>query len=413
MIAKNHIQVFEYQLLQCGDVFKRKHLAALSKLNALNNDCYFDLRYNGVKFKNFVGVLQVENLTIEILPKVDTQEDNTALWQGVLIDMLKTTKKLNISKVGKANVSKQNLHLLDIYFQWFLDEVEVLIHQGLIKQYYRKTGNVKALKGKLEFAGHLRKNLVHKERFYTTHQVYAKDHLIHQVLSFALSIIEKFSKGTYVYSRCKSVQLNFPEVSKINIDSRSFTRIKLNRKSAPYKTALEIARFIILQYAPNIKHGQENMIALLFDMNSLWEEFIYISLKRHLPGKYTIHAQNTKKFWKPNSGYNSNMRPDIVINRGMQDCIVLDTKWKNIKKSSPVPNDLRQLYVYHDYYSAQKVALIYPGNSSSLSSGFYYEKYGEKLSNKECGLISIQVNRNIKKWQFDIAQEIDNWIKNS
>ena len=119
-----------------------------------------------------------------------------------------------------------------------------------------------------------RKILIHKERFYTTHQIYEKDHLIHQILSYALEIIEDFSKGTYLYSKCKSVQLDFPEVSKCYIDRSTFSKIKYNRKNAPYKTALEIAKFIILQYAPNISSGKEKMLALLFDMNSLWEEYV-------------------------------------------------------------------------------------------------------------------------------------------
>ena len=125
-------------------------------------------------------------MTIEILPKIDRYESDTEetkkKWQNVLIQMLKATRKLKIQQVGQANVTRQSIHLLDIYFEWFLDEVQLLIHQGLIKQYYKKTGNVKALKEKLEFAGHIQKNLVHKERFYTTHQAYDKDHLIHQAL---------------------------------------------------------------------------------------------------------------------------------------------------------------------------------------------------------------------------------------
>ena len=178
------IQVFEHQFLPLGGAFNKGHLESFSKLNALHDDCYFDLRYNGLKFKNYVVVIQVDGLTIEILPKIDSHNEDKDLWQGVLIDMLKATKKLKVQKVGQANVSRQNIHLLDIYFEWFLREVELLIHQGLIKQYYNETSNVKALKGKLEFAGHIQKNLVHKERFYTTHQVYEKDHLIHQILDY-------------------------------------------------------------------------------------------------------------------------------------------------------------------------------------------------------------------------------------
>lgn len=181
MFRKESIQVFEHSFLPIGENgFEKRHFVALSKLNALHNYQYFDLKHNGVVFKQFVGVIQADNLTIEILPKIDRYEsedqENKTKWQKVLIEMLRVTKKLKIQQAGQANVSRQSIHLLDIYFEWFLNEVQLLIHQGLIKQYYKETGNVKALKGKLEFAGHIQKNLEHKERFYTTHQVYDKDH---------------------------------------------------------------------------------------------------------------------------------------------------------------------------------------------------------------------------------------------
>jgi 5-methylcytosine-specific restriction enzyme subunit McrC len=175
MLKENTIQVFEHSFLPIEGKFEQRHFVALSKLNALHQYKYFDLKHNGVVFKQFVGVIQVDGLTIEILPKIDKYEtesdENKQKWQFALIEMLRVTRKLRVQKVGEANVSKQSIHLLDIYFEWFLNELKILIHQGLIKQYYTETCNVNALKGKLEFAGHINKNLVHKERFYTTHQI--------------------------------------------------------------------------------------------------------------------------------------------------------------------------------------------------------------------------------------------------
>jgi 5-methylcytosine-specific restriction enzyme subunit McrC len=308
MLKENTIQVFEHSFLPIEGKFEQRHFVALSKLNALHNYQYFDLKHNGIVFKQFVGVIQVDGLTIEILPKIDKNEsesaENKQKWQSALIEMLRVTRKLKVQKVGEADVSKQSIHLLDIYFEWFLSEVQLLIHQGLIKQYYKETSNVKALKGKLEFAGHLSKNLVHKERFYTTHQVYDKDHLVHQVLSQALYIIETFSKGTYLYSKCKTTQLNFPEVKSIQANEATFSRLPQNRKTAPYETALAIARLIILNYAPNIKSGSEQMLALLFDMNSLWEEYILIRLKQAANDKgFKVYGQNSKGFWKNISSF--------------------------------------------------------------------------------------------------------------
>src|SRR5699024_9820710 len=214
---KNTIQVFEHKTLYYGReyngvAFTKKHFEALAKLNMLHENKYFTLLHKGIKFSQYVGVVQIDTLTIEILPKSDEASQESGVWRNVLIEMLRSTRKLRVNQVGQANVNKQNIHLLNIYFDWFLREVELLIRQGLIKKYYKETKNVNALKGKLEFAGHISKNLIHKERFYTTHQVYDRDHTLHQILNQALEIIEQLSKGSYLYHKCKRVQLDFPEV---------------------------------------------------------------------------------------------------------------------------------------------------------------------------------------------------------
>ena len=402
-MTKQHevIKVFEYELLKVGDKFKERHLKALSNLNALHNDAYFDLRYKAVRFKNFVGVIQIDGLTIEILPKIDANESDKDLWQEVLIEMLKTTSKLKVQKVGQANVTKQNIHLLDIYFEWFLTEVELLIRQGLIKQYYTQTKNVTALKGKLEFAGHIQKNLIHKERFYTTHQIYAKDHLIHQILSFALSIIEDFSKGTYLYSRCKTVQLDFPEVKSIRINKTTFSRIKNSRKSAPYKTALEIARFIILHYAPNISSGEEKMLALLFDMNSLWEEYVLVKMKKaalKMEGT-EVYGQSSKEFWQ-----GITIRPDIVVKKPEQ-VYVIDTKWKNIQNFKPSTQDLRQMYVYNDYWKSVQSMLLYPATSTVAPD---FKIFKDRDHQCAVGRLNIIEDGKLKG---DIGREILGWYE--
>lgn len=387
------IRVFEHSFLPIDEgKFEQRHFVELSKLNALNNYQYFDLKHNGVVFKQFVGVIQIDDLTIEILPKIDKyeaeDEETKIKWQSVLIDMLRVTKKLNVKQVGQANVNKQSIYLLDIYFDWFLNEVQLLIHQGLIKKYYKKTGNVKALKGKLEFAGHIQKNLVHKERFLTTHQVYAKDHLIHQILNQALEIIAKLSKGNYLYSKCKGVQLDFPEVKSITAIESTFGKISKSRKTSPYETALEIARLIILNYAPNVSSGSEKMFALLFDMNNLWEEYILVRLREACHNKdISVRGQNSTEFWD-----GIKIRPDIVLEQKIDEkknkVLVIDTKWKNIDQSKPSTHDLRQMYVYNDYWKSSHAMLLYPSSTTNLHSD-QFEKFTTKDHCCSLGKISI------------------------
>lgn len=386
------IQVFEHNLLLVGEKgFTKRHFVALSKLNALHEYQYFDLKHNGVIFKQFVGVIQIDDLTIEILPKIDRYEDDThenkTKWQKVLIEMLRVTKKIKIQQVGQANVTKQSIHLLDIYFEWFLNEMQILIHQGLIKKYYKQSGNVKALKGKLEFAGHIQKNIAHKERFYTTHQVYDKDHLIHQILGQALSIIANLTKGNYLNSKCKKVQVDFPEVKAIKAIESTFNKIQKSKKNAPYETALAIARLIILNYAPNISTGSEKMLALLFDMNSLWEEYVLVKLKQtSKDNEIDVYGQSSKSFWNGIS-----IRPDIVLKKDNNTILIIDTKWKNIDQSQPSTHDLRQMYVYNEYWRSTKSLLLYPSNNleESIAEFNRFESLKENVTNHHCGLGKI------------------------
>lgn len=399
---KNILQVFEHSKLQVGReyndiLFEEKHLNALAKLNQLHNNEYFTLLHKGIKFSQYVGVIQIDGLIIEILPKIDGGSTDESLWQKVLINMLRATRRLKVNKVGQAKVSKQQIHLLDIYFEWFLNETQLLIRQGLIKQYRTKKGNVKALKGKLEFATHLNRNLIHKERFYTTHQVYDYDHQIHQILSLALGIISQFSSGTYLYSKCKRVQAEFPDVAYTTANANTFEKLVSNRKTKPYETALEIARLIILNFAPNILSGKEKMLALLFDMNSLWEEYILAKLKAVPMDGLHVKGQNSKIFWN-----GIKIRPDIVLHKN-DETYVIDTKWKNIGNNKPSINNLRQMYVYNKYWDSFKAMLLYPSLETEKPDFIPFN--GEKqecaigrLNILECGVLKENCGTELVGW---------------
>jgi 5-methylcytosine-specific restriction enzyme subunit McrC len=363
--SKTSITVYEHDRLTTDNTsFNHRHLNALLKLNEYHNFDYFDPIPNGVKFKQYVGIIQVDGLSIEILPKAD-KDNNTADWKRLLLQMLKACGHLKVSSAGAANVKRQHLNLLEVYFELYLSEIEILIHRGLVKKYRKKTGNVKALKGKLEFAKNIRHNLVHKERFYTTHQVYDYNHLLHQTLAHALEIIGQFCKGSYLFDRCKRVLLNFPETTPLKVTKKQLEAIVLNRKTAPYSQALELARLIILNYSPDISTGKEKMISLLFDMNRLWEEFILIQIRKELVNSsYSVKGQDSQTFIGSNY-----LKPDIVIQHDVdpKKIYIIDTKWKRPQNKSSSISDLRQMYVYNRFWKAQKAMLLYPGESENTS----------------------------------------------
>lgn len=410
---QNHITIFEHQPLRIGKdydgvSFEEEHRAALEAHYGLGKGVkYFSLIHKGIQFNEFVGVIQVGSLVIEVLPKADKYED-ASVWRNILIGMLKAVGVFDIHSPSHSSLNIKPNFILDLYFALFVKEVEYLIKEGLTKKYRKTEGNTKALKGSIVFNQHISKNFVHKERFYTRHSVYDQEHLLNQILFKTLNLIARLNSNITLQSRIGSLLLHFPEVSDISVSEDTFSKISYSRKDERYKNAIEISRLLLLNYHPDVSRGRNNVLAIMFDMNLLWERFIYTSLKKFNPENRIILPQTSKNFWKPTNGRTSSLQPDIFI-EGNDERIVLDTKWKNLGFGNPSPDDLRQMFAYHKYFEADKVALVYPGDNDH-KSGRYFNVDNEELSKKECSVITIPTQKVIYDWQESIAERIfNNW----
>jgi 5-methylcytosine-specific restriction enzyme subunit McrC len=147
------------------------------------------------------------------------------------------------------------------------------------------------------------------------------------------------------------------------------------------------------------------MLALLFDMNNLWEEYILARLKQS-DREITVYGQQSNHFWNGIS-----IRPDIVLDNGSEKFII-DTKWKNISYSKPSTHDLRQMYVYNDYWVSTKAMLLYPSNKTEFTSFVAFEQNSSKKDQHECGLGKISIFKpGATDLNDKIGNEIIDWFK--
>ena len=384
-------QVYEFSWLQFEsglkghqDWFKKTHYEALVDYHDnRGGDKYFELVRSGVRFTNYVGVLQVKDITIEILPKTDKILDADT-WHDVLLAMLRQTRFLQLDYLSEASLRYKRHSILHLYFMEFLSQVTLLQRRGLVKKYRKSSGNVKALKGSLFFAQHISQNLIHKERFYTKHQVYDHEHLVHQILLEALIVLDGLTTNSSISSEVKRVRFEFPEIRRMKVTENTFLNLSFDRKTEPYRKAVGIAKMIILNYSPDIKGGNNDLFALLFDMNQLWEEYIY---RQMIKAGMKVSFQNSKLFWESRS-----MRPDLVLIQN-GDNVILDTKWKIIDNAHPSDQDLRQVFAYNIYWEAKKGYLIYPKtkNSPDTRPGQYHLGHVEESEKRTCQVLYVDV----------------------
>lgn len=405
------ITVFEHETLRMPAI-SRLQLEALQKFHGESSP-YFSLINNGVKFCEFVGVLQVGTTLIEILPKADRSGDD-ASWRSMLIEMLRSVGTFDIRAPSSSSLKLKANSILDLYLEIFVTEIEFILRQGLLKQYRKKESNLTVLKGAIKFGKHLQLNLFHKERFYVEHTTYDIEHSIHFIIYKTILLISKINLNQNLQSRISSLLLNFPEMPDIKVSDEIFHKIKLGRKSQSYAKALQISKLLLLSYHPDVVKGSNDVLALMFDMNLLWEQFVFQSLKRQIlrhKSEFKISAQTSKYFWKPHTGNRTRIIPDIVVSN-RNSTVVIDTKWKNLNGYSPSSDDLRQMYVYSDYYRAGKVALMYPGNDSEIKNGKFLDPIKQIEINKECSVIPLPVVKdNVRLWEAEIYNQFLKWFK--
>lgn len=399
-MAKNVIQVFEYgRLMVSEEVFTADHLKALALYNERHGGKYFTLLHNGVKFANFVGVIQVGNLTIEILPKSDknTADENKNIWHQVLIDMLQECRMMQIDTNENAVLKLKHHSILEIYLEVFLNRCIVLLHEGLIKKYRKNETNSTSLKGRLLIANNIRHNIVHKERFYVAHNVYDRDNIYNQILAKAIKLVGSITTNPALVWKAGNILLDWPETKDVIANENVFDRIFFDRKTDRYKDIILIARMLLLNYRPDITGGPNHVLAILFDMNRLWEEFIYHRIRVCLMdaafGDWSIYRQESADFWlRKNYSNSKTIRPDIVIrNSNGGSTIIVDTKWKVPDDQSPSDDDLKQMFVYNLYWKSDRSYLLYPKMSEAIHGRFHSFPQTSDLFHSNCSMISTSI----------------------
>ena len=231
-------------------------------------------------------------------------------------------------------------------------------------------------------------------------------------MKVGLEIIPIIAGNPSLKGRAISTLFNFPELKGLQITNDLFTNISFDRKTEDYKHAIEIAKLLLLRYMPDTKHGKSNILALMFDMNKLWEEFVFRVLKKQLPHNYDVREQAPIQYWFSNKHYKT-VRPDIVISEGEKIKAIIDTKWKcpdydkDIGSIAPSDGDLHQMFVYSRIFKTNQVALAYPGKPGSTSNSIngYFECESWKAN---CDMIFFPCE--VSDWETNIGKTVEKWL---
>ena len=328
--------------------------------------------------QNYVGVIQTKDgTTIEILPKI--KNATTEKSKDILIKMLKTLKNSPFKNLSVANLKSSKIPLFEIFISMFLEELTVLVRNGIKSDYISKEENLKFLKGKLKISEQIKYNTIHKERFFVQYEEFISNRVENRLIKTTLKFLYNKSKLNKNQQRIREFLFVFDEIEISHNIKTDFSKIKLNRQMKDYEQVLLWCKTFLFENSFSPYKGNDLAFALLFDMNLLFESFVYSYLKKSSNFQDIKSQDRTHHLAYENDIGRFRLKPDIVINGGK---IIADTKWKILSEDKAyngvLQDDMYQLYAYGTKYdNCEKIYLIYPFDELIIKNSYNYFKNKE------------------------------------
>jgi len=325
--------------------------------------------------QNYVGVIQTKDgTTIEILPKIQSLGEDDS--KKILFKMLKTLRKSPFKKFNMAHLKNHKMPLLEIFITMFLDELSILIRKGIRSDYIKKEENLNFLKGKLNINEQIRKNYIHKERFFVEYEEFSSDRVENRLIKTALNYLYNKSKSNQNQQRIREYLFVFDDIGLSHNIKTDFSKVKSNRQMREYEQVLLWCKIFLLGESFSPYKGDDLAFALLFDMNKLFENYVFHHLKKYNFDEITAQDKKYNLVENPESFA---LKPDIVIKHKDKDkLIIADTKWKILSEDKTQAGvsqaDMYQLYAYGKKYKrCKELYLIYPKDDDVKSKRYKYE----------------------------------------
>ncbi|MBS5937607.1 hypothetical protein [Clostridium sp.] len=331
----------------------------------LNNAAQYG--FNKIKFINYVGIISVGNLVIEILPKISITNDIVKDRKMLMFMLSKCNKvSVKINEILETNIVNQSL--LDILAKVFTKKVLLELQKGMYLEYVTQENSLNKIKGKVMLTQNAKTNYINKSKVYCRYDEFTENNIFNSILLRTTNFLLPVINRSFVKKDLNIIKSILSDVEDVYIPINILKNYKLNKKNERFKEAFILAKLILNNSTMNKSSGKENGFSILFEMNYLYEEYIGILLKEAIEDKtIAVNTQEKSKYLLFNKNAERNeiaLKPDIVIYKNNKPRIIIDTKWKSASidgREVYSQSDIYQMYAYITTYTeCEKCILLYP-----------------------------------------------------
>ncbi len=316
---------------------------------------------SGIETTSWVGVIKYKNTHFQILPKLICNNGDKENILKNLIYMLSYTKKLDIKTSNEARLSTAKNPFIEILIREYAKSLFECLKRLTPKKYVREEDNLNYLKGKIKFTENVRHNSSNQAKFYCEYDEFSENNILNQLFLFVSTCLYNISNDSYNKKTLKFIINYYSDIKLVRFDRFKAEKIKLSRNQELFKKPFNLAKMFVEKTSVDLSKNKFENITLIWDMNKLFEEFIFeIMKKNESEFGWTFTAQKGKRLLAGDDNKKRNTYVDIYAEND-KDKIILDTKYKIFTGTDDFSNaDVFQVSTYCLLHNADKAVLIYP-----------------------------------------------------
>ena len=403
--------------------------------NLEDNYEFFKITKDVIVPQNFVGTILLDDIQIEILPKIPLVENNIEAEKIRFLEILQNIDYFKEKIFSNSKIEIIDTSILELFIQFFIEEVEKIVKKGLIYKYVDKNENLNVFKGKLDINSHIKYNFSHKERFFMKFDEFSVNSLENIFIKMTIQKLKKISFNSKNKENLDRIGHYFEKVSILENSIENLKYITFDRTNNYYKNAIQWAKIFLNNQSSSIFSTNNGEItSILFPMENIFENYITNKLRYLIQEKcynqFIIKTQDNSCSIFSNIDFNNTkiendilrVKPDIVIkNKETKEIFILDTKWKVLNKSDDKfkisIEDIYQMFTYVKTYNdrsknyiCKKAYLIYPATNMNKNTFNSKDKLIFSTDNFELNIVFVGLNSE-ENTENSLINILDNFIK--
>ena len=329
------------------------------------------LRAHGV-----VGVIAADGCALEILPKIDFpgdgQENTTGNIRRRLIHMLAVALYIKIDAGQVTTLDWQRETLLEILIRVFSEKLVNAVRKGMPRRYVAHEDDLAALRGRLDTTRQFTVLAANPSRLACRYDALSPDIALNRIMKAAIARLTRIARSADNQRRLRELDFVYADIAHIPVQGLRWDDVVLDRTNARWRELLNLAQLLLGERFQTTSAGGCNGFSLLFEMNTLFEEYVARMIQRALSGgSLHVVSQGGRIYClETETGGLFQTKPDILIWHAGQVAHVIDTKWKRISDRIDDPKqgvsqaDVYQMMAYAHLYKAPRLTLLYPHHTA-------------------------------------------------